>query len=149
MEPKRTEPTKPVLYFWPLKIFLTLFFSKAFLTSFAHTHTNCNLILFFFLSLIILVRMSCSSKENGACTSQKKYKGGSSNETGQVGVWNSSPRHAREALACFLFNTRGIARDVSFYCLHKPSTLEKFRGCLVFFIFYYSSLSFRHLLLVT
>ncbi|KAM3681621.1 hypothetical protein ACJW31_12G011600 [Castanea mollissima] len=71
--------------------------------------------------------MSCSSEENGACTSQKKYKGVRQRKWGK---WVSEIRvpGTQERLWLGSYSTpeaAAMARDVAFYCLHKPSTLEK------------------------
>ncbi|KAM3729440.1 hypothetical protein ACB098_12G012100 [Castanea mollissima] len=71
--------------------------------------------------------MSCSSEENGVCTSQKKYKGVRQRKWGK---WVSEIRvpGTQERLWLGSYSTAeaaAMARDVAFYCLHKPSTLEK------------------------
>jgi hypothetical protein len=71
--------------------------------------------------------MSCSSEENGACTSQKKYKGVRQRKWGK---WVSEIRvpGTQERLWLGSYSTpeaAAMARDVAFYCLHRPSTLEK------------------------
>ncbi|KAM3681624.1 hypothetical protein ACB098_12G012200 [Castanea mollissima] len=71
--------------------------------------------------------MSCSLEENGACTSQKKYKGVRQRKWGK---WVSEIRvpGTQERLWLGSYSTAeaaAMARDVAFYCLHKPSTLEK------------------------
>ncbi|KAM3681623.1 hypothetical protein ACJW31_12G011800 [Castanea mollissima] len=71
--------------------------------------------------------MSCSSEENGACTSQKKYKGVRQRKWGK---WVSEIRvpGTQERLWLGSYSMPeavAMARDVAFYCLHKPSTLEK------------------------
>ncbi|KAM4075748.1 hypothetical protein ACJW30_12G011300 [Castanea mollissima] len=71
--------------------------------------------------------MSCSWEENGACTSQKKYKGVRQRKWGK---WVSEIRvpGTQERLWLGSYSTAeaaAMARDVAFYCLHKPSTLEK------------------------
>ncbi|KAE8022293.1 hypothetical protein FH972_008104 [Carpinus fangiana] len=72
--------------------------------------------------------MSCSSEESGASTSsQKKYRGVRQRKWGK---WVSEIRvpGTQERLWLGSYATpeaAAVARDVAFYCLHRPSSLDK------------------------
>ncbi|KAJ7982726.1 Ethylene-responsive transcription factor [Quillaja saponaria] len=71
--------------------------------------------------------MSCSSEENGSDVHQKKYTGVRRRKWGK---WVSEIRvpGKQERLWLGSYSTpeaAAVARDVAFYCLRRPDTLEK------------------------